>query len=392
MPLPPQAVTSSRHKQSSSQKARKESSGGPPREVIVKITTHTDQHVDNLLDTLLDDEPSVVSSLGGVEEFGGKNNPYNHNLDKLMSEGSKPKDRVEAARSRFKSASLTSTKRFSSKGLIHLDDEDGIAKGNLDEVSLGEKDERRQESLSPNGRDTVNFKSSRYPIKQSKTDDTSRTASGSDDTPDSRLVTKERSMNRRISNKDEEEDRESTDEDEDDTMGEKTAGTKDLLARVQDRMALQKSKDEILRLQEVIQTKNTELEVLAGQLRRAVETKCDLVLAHTELERHHEQLIQGKESERQELSKANFGLMEGLAEVERDMMNEIVNLKKELDETRRQHVQELQDWERMHMNEMLEKDCEIARLKEQVRKLVAKNSYVKVISAPDIPTGELIAC
>jgi hypothetical protein len=60
-----------------------------------------------------------------------------------------------------------------------------------------------------------------------------------------------------------------------------TAKTSDLLDRAHDRLHLQELHDEIVELQQVIERKNGELEVLSGQLRRAVATKCDLVLAHT---------------------------------------------------------------------------------------------------------------
>ena len=50
-------------------------------------------------------------------------------------------------------------------------------------------------------------------------------------------------------------------------------------------------------------------------------------------------------------------------------MNEIVRLNQELKEMKSQHIHELGDWERLHANEMREKEYEIAKLEEEIRKL-----------------------
>jgi len=202
--------------------------------------------------------------------------------------------------------------------------------------------------------------------KRTMDDNTSKTASGTE-SPSLHMM-KPRFVKRESGIDTEEED------DDDASDDEQTAGTKDLLARVHDRLTISKLKEEIDQLKDVVDSKNTELEILAGQLRRAVETKCDLVLAHTEMERHHEHNLKAKDDEAHELMKANFGLMEGLADVEKELLNEIVKLQMEASEAKKQHIQELQDWERMHKNEMLERDCEIARLREEVRKLLLKTS------------------
>ena len=47
-------------------------------------------------------------------------------------------------------------------------------------------------------------------------------------------------------------------------------------------------------------------------------------------------------------------------------MNEIALLTDEIKEIRVQHRRELEDWERLHRNEMLEKEYEIAKLKQEV--------------------------
>ena len=62
-----------------------------------------------------------------------------------------------------------------------------------------------------------------------------------------------------------------------------------------------------------IDRKDKEIEELSGQLRRAVATKCDLVISHTELERHHEFNLKKLEECTKQLVKANFGLVEDQA-------------------------------------------------------------------------------
>lgn len=50
-------------------------------------------------------------------------------------------------------------------------------------------------------------------------------------------------------------------------------------------------------------------------------------------------------------------------------MNEIVRLNQEIKEMKSLHIQELGDWERLHMNEIREKEFEIAKLNEEIRRL-----------------------
>jgi len=360
---------------------------GPPREVIIKISVPPEHDADALLDELLDDDDhSTVSSLGHVEE------KPKHDISKVISDG-EDSDKEEqespglaAARARYKVHS-TPDKAPPKLSLIHFDEREAEdpTRGHLEEISLGVDAELSKQK--PKVIDVEKMKRSsrggnRYPNKSTPTDDTSKTASGTDESPFSHMVRPR--LGKQESDFTEEED----EDEEDDGSDQDTAGTKDLLARVQDRLTIQKLHDKISKLEDVVQTKNSELELLAGQLRRAVETKCDLVLAHTELERHHEHNLKKKEEETSHLLKANFGLMEGLADVEKDLLNEIVRLQVEVSESKKQHVQELQDWERMHKNEMLERDCEIARLREEVRKLLLKTAA----SGPGTMPGELIAC
>ena len=140
-----------------------------------------------------------------------------------------------------------------------------------------------------------------------------------------------------------------------------------LLERAHDRIARQNLQEEVKSLKDVIERKNAELESLAGQLRRAVETKCDLVVAHNELEKSHEKTVQKKNENLMRMKEANKCLLEGHAATEKKMLNELIRLNDKLASMEKKHNEELDDWERMHRNEMLEKDYQIAKLTEELR-------------------------
>lgn len=142
-----------------------------------------------------------------------------------------------------------------------------------------------------------------------------------------------------------------------------------LLDRAHERVAMQQLHEEIERLGQVVEQKNNEIEKLAGQLRRAVATKCDLVIAHTELEKHHEFNLTCKSNDVSALKEENRTLHETKTEVELTLLNELVQLTDSMKEAEKAHQQELDDWERLHRNEMLEKDFQIAQLTEEIRKL-----------------------
>lgn len=89
--------------------------------------------------------------------------------------------------------------------------------------------------------------------------------------------------------------------------------TQDLLERAHDRLNMQGLFEEVGQLRNIIEKKDKEIDELSGQLRRAVATKCDLVIAHTELERHHEFNLKQLEEATKQLVKANFGLVEDQA-------------------------------------------------------------------------------
>jgi flagellar motility protein MotE (MotC chaperone) len=104
------------------------------------------------------------------------------------------------------------------------------------------------------------------------------------------------------------------------------------------------------------------------------------VLAHTELELHHEHNLLKREMGLKELGKVNRGLLEEQSAVEVKLLNEIAlltNRLKEQDESHsheierktQQHKDALADWERIHKSEMLLKNAQIAKLQEHIRVL-----------------------
>lgn len=150
--------------------------------------------------------------------------------------------------------------------------------------------------------------------KETPTDDTSRTGTGSSNgdmevSQYVQYIKKESSGDSFTS--------EFTPSGEGSSCSEETTEAEVLLAKTQERMLYQRTVEENEELKSRIKRKNEEIEVLAGQLRRATETKCDLVLLQSEMELHHEQDLDLKESEVRELEKANLDMQELRAEVER---------------------------------------------------------------------------
>lgn len=109
---------------------------------------------------------------------------------------------------------------------------------------------------------------------------------------------------------------EDEEEDDDSAASSDTHGTQDLLEKAHDRLNMQNLFEEVGRLRLRIEKKDKEMEEMAGQLRRAVATKCDLVIAHTELERHHSFNLKQLEAASRQLLKANFGLVEEQADTD----------------------------------------------------------------------------
>ena len=143
----------------------------------------------------------------------------------------------------------------------------------------------------------------------------------------------------------------------------------DLLERARDRIARQRLVEQVKALEMIVERKNAELEQLNGQLRRAVETKSDLVIAHNEIEKRHAMVVEKKEQNLLRMKQANIWLLEAQSIKEKELLNEIIRLTDMTRDAEEKRREELDDWERMHRNEMLEKDYTIARLSEELRKL-----------------------
>ena len=410
---------------------------GPPKEVIVKRIGDAEgaTGADKVLDELLmNDDQSEVSSLGVGEARAVVSSRQKPDLDRVLGDPDEDVDEkhdqkrksengvgtrgLEAARERYRAQS-SSRHHSRDTPLIQLvsptASEDELIE--VEQVSLGEPMkmggshievidvEEIEESRKNEGAQTITIEKRNAP-----SDDTSKTASGTDDSPahmtrkvpprpEAPMHTKRKSA---IAASGQEDQKPKMEPEIDDEEGDEQStasddssdeGTKDLLDRAHDRLAVQILQGELDDLKHIVEKKNEEIKILAGQLRRAVETKCDLVLAHTEMEQYHEFTMQVKEEQAHQLVRANFGLQEGVASVERDLINEIVRLQVTMQDAKKQHVQELQDWERMHKNEMLERDCEIARLKAEVHKLILMRNPLtsSMMAGEPIPT-ELIEC
>jgi hypothetical protein len=143
----------------------------------------------------------------------------------------------------------------------------------------------------------------------------------------------------------------------------------DLLERARDRIARQRLVEQVKALEMIVERKNAELEQLNGQLRRAIETKSDLVIAHNEIEKRHAIVVEKKEQNLLRMKQANIWLLEAQSIKEKELLNEIIRLTDMTRDAEEKRREELDDWERMHRNEMLEKDYTIARLSEELRKL-----------------------
>jgi len=144
--------------------------------------------------------------------------------------------------------------------------------------------------------------------------------------------------------------------------------SKRLLRCVDQRLQYQNNNDEVRELREQNEQMKDQAEVIAEQLRRAVETKCDLVLAQNEMERRHEQNLIMKDDEIRGLRMYIQEILENQAETEMSFMNEIASLAKQLDDKRVKHLKELE-----------EKESKIVRLEGRIQRM-------KISSVRDVPS------
>jgi hypothetical protein len=150
--------------------------------------------------------------------------------------------------------------------------------------------------------------------------------------------------------------------------------------REDDHLHLDELQREVNELKKMVERKNYELDNMNGQLRRAVSTKCDLVIAGQELELHHEYNVRRQDNGVVELKKANLDLVEQQSQNERGLLNVIVEVAEGMKEDERKHNEKLKAWEVMHHNEICLKDYNIAKLREQIRILKTKDKNAPVLS------------
>ena len=134
-------------------------------------------------------------------------------------------------------------------------------------------------------------------------------------------------------------------------------------------------------MKELLDRKDTEIERLAGQLRRAITTKSDLVTAHSDLEQFHHDELQKKDTDVQSLRKSNAALLDEYSIKEKELLNELVMLTEKLYESERRNRFEREDMVRRHTNQMLEKDFEIAQLTVKLQIAAMKDDNGSVASS-----------
>lgn len=118
--------------------------------------------------------------------------------------------------------------------------------------------------------------------------------------------------------------------------------SKRLLRCVDQRIQYQQQTDEVHSMKAEVKQMRVQAEAMAEQLRRAVETKCDLVLAQNEMERNHEQFQIAKDNELHDLRLYIQEILEQQALSEVDFMNEIASLAKTLQTDKKKHAKEVE--------------------------------------------------
>merc|ERR1712238_413116 len=144
-----------------------------------------------------------------------------------------------------------------------------------------------------------------------------------------------------------EEDKNDDEEDDDDDDEDIIESSKRLLRCVDQRIHYQEQNDEIRVLKDQAIERKIQAEAMAEQLRRAIETKCDLVLAQNEMERRHEQNQITKDTEVKDLRTYIQDILETQARSELNFMNEISTLARNLDSSVSAHQQELYEKEKV---------------------------------------------
>jgi hypothetical protein len=130
----------------------------------------------------------------------------------------------------------------------------------------------------------------------------------------------------------------SDDSDEEDIV----ESSKRLLRCVDQRIQYQQQNDEVHHLKAQLKQMKVQAEAMAEQLRRAVETKCDLVLAQNEMERRHEQDGIAQDGELRDLRMYIQEILEQQAQSEMNFMNEIASLAGTLEANKTTYEKDIQ--------------------------------------------------
>ncbi len=170
----------------------------------------------------------------------------------------------------------------------------------------------------------------------------------------------------------------SSDDDDDDDDDDIIESSKRLLRSADQRIQYQHQKDEIMSLKEKMKRMEDQAEAMAEQLRRAIETKCDLVLAQNEMERNHEQTQIAKEAEIKDLRLYIQEILESQANSELNFMNEIASLARTVENNKAKHAKliEHKDFKITQLENKIETMKVSASNSESFHKRFGKNNMI----------------
>jgi exonuclease VII large subunit len=132
----------------------------------------------------------------------------------------------------------------------------------------------------------------------------------------------------------------------------------ELLEKAHMRLQLAEYERIISGLREEVIENNKKIANLTCQLKRATASKCDLVVACSDIESQKLNIEEMHQREERKWKSLPHKEQEFRAEVEREFMNELTLL-----------TNMMEDLKRRHHNEVLEKDFEIAKFQEKLRRL-----------------------
>lgn len=148
------------------------------------------------------------------------------------------------------------------------------------------------------------------------------------------------------------------DEDDESTRPSSQKSAQELLQKAQSRLKLSEYEQQIVSLKEDLMEKNAKISTLTLQLRRATASKCDLVVACSDIEAQKLEIEQLHGKEEKRWKQLPLREQEMRAQVEKEFMNELSLL-----------MEQMNDLKRRHRNQVLEKDFEIAQLQETLRRM-----------------------